>query len=432
MGRLPRVYIEGVLYYVTSRGGEGQNIFPHPEDYGDYLSLIATYKEQYGFKLFSYVLLADHLHMLIELRKSVGISNIMHDVNSRYTKNFNGRYGKKGHLFQERFKAVLAEKEPYLLQIIRYIHLNPVRTSLVKDPKDYPYSSHIRYLDQSKRVHPDMGLEIEEVFARLKGREDEFDRYVKSEDPEETAEFRKGLERGDILGPKDFSDRIKKMIKESAELDIAPKTPRKANIVYIMISGVVILASAMVVSYFYRQEKALRTKYDETLIIYEKTLEMLNREKDIALKTNKDVEEYAWKIRTAEKALADVKEENRRKAEEAARAEKELNGYTWKIELKASGGTTTGATGTDTIFFENNRMNSAALNGEGFQGSGYTKSGSAKGSVIWETFQTGKPGETASWRGEWDGKAMRGVLHRRSAAGVKDYSFISIGERTKR
>ncbi|MFA6079731.1 MAG: transposase [Candidatus Omnitrophota bacterium] len=433
MGRLPRVYVEGVLYYVTSKGGHGQNIFPHPEDYNDYLSLVANYKKQYGFKLFSYVLLADHLHMLIELKNSIGISSIMHDVNSRYTKNYNGRYGKKGHLFQERFRTVLAEKDPYLLQIIRCIHLNPVRASLAKDPKDYPYSSHARYLDPSKRAHPDMAGEIEEVFALLKGREEEFDKYVKSESFENINEFRNKLERGVILGPKDFSDRIKKMIRESVEQDEAPKTSRRANLVYIVISGVVILVSAIAVSYFYRQEKVIRTKYDETLVVYEKTLEMLNREKDIALKTNQDVEEYSWKIRAAEKALADVKEENRRKAEEAARTEKALNGYTWKIELKAGSATTTASSfGSDTIFFENNRMNSTALNQEGFQGSGYTRTESGKGTVIWETFQTSKTGETASWRGEWDGKVMKGILSRRSGNDVRDFSFVSVGERTKK
>lgn len=432
MGRLPRVYIEGILYYVTSRGGHGQDIFPHPEDYNDYLSLVATYKEQYGFRLFSYVLLSDHLHMLIELRKNVGISNIMHDVNSRYTKNFNGRYGRKGHLFQDRFRTVLAEKEPYLLQMIRDIHLNPVRAALAKDPKDYPYSSHARYLDPSKRTHPDMRSEIEEVFALLKGREEEFDKYVRSESLDNTGEFRNVLEKGSILGPKDFSDRIKRIIRESAEQDDAPKTSKRSNISYVIISGVVILISVIVVSYFYRQEKGIRTKYDETLVVYEKTLDMLNREKNIALKTNQDVEEYVWKIRAAEKALADVKEENRRKDEAALRAGKVLSEYTWNIELKPIPATTTAPIVSDTIFFEDNRMNSVTLNREGFQGSGYTRTESGRGTVIWETFQTGKTGETASWRGEWDGKVMKGVLSRRMGNSVRDFSFVSVGERTKR
>ena len=164
MGRFPRVYIEGVLYYVTSKGGHGQDTFTHLDDYKEYVELIDKYKKQYGFNLFSYALMPNHLHMLIELKENIGISNIMHDINSLYTKKFNSRYNRKGHLFQERFKAVIAEKEAHLLQLVRHIHLNPVRMGMVEKPEDYPHSSHNKYLDQDKRSHPDMNREVEEVF----------------------------------------------------------------------------------------------------------------------------------------------------------------------------------------------------------------------------------------------------------------------------
>lgn len=197
---------------------------------------------------------------------------------------------------------------------------------------------------------------------------------------------------------------------------------------YVVISGAIILISIISITHFYKQEKVIRTKYDETLAIYEKTLEMLKRERDAALKADRDIEEYAWKIRVAENALADVKQEK----QEAARIEKELNGYMWKIELTEIGGTNTSAADSDMIFFENNRMNSVTLNQEGFQGTGYTRTESGDGAIIWETLQTSKIGETAGWRGEWDGKTMKGILSRRLENSVKDFSWTSVGERAKR
>ena len=182
MGRLPRVYIEGILYYVTSKSVHGQNLFVDPSDYEQYLSLINEYKKQYGFKLFSYVLLPAHMHLLIELKNNISISNIMHDINSLYTKMFNSRHNKKGHLFQERFKTVLTEKETYLLPLVRHSHLNSQRVKLAHDPQDYPYSSYSRFLNAEKRQYPDMREEIEEIFTMLKGREAAFAEYIKSPD----------------------------------------------------------------------------------------------------------------------------------------------------------------------------------------------------------------------------------------------------------
>jgi Transposase and inactivated derivatives len=431
MGRLPRIYIEGVLYYVTSSGGHGESIFRKPEDYKDYISLIASYKQQYGFKLFAFCILPDHLHMLIELRNSVGISSIMHDINSRYTKNFNSRYGKRGHLFQDRFRTVLAEKDPYLLPVIRYIHLNPKRKNLAEDPKEYPYSSHRAYLDASNRIHPDMKSEIDEVFGALRGSEAEFDRYVNTQNKADTAEFRRNMERGSILGPRAFAERIRKMIRESARQAAAPKPQKRAGMIYIVVSMAFILVSTSSVVYFYKKEKAAKTKYDATLAVYERTLAMLNRDKEAALKASGSAEDYDWKIRAAKQALADVKDEKERKARDLARLENDLGGYSWTIELKGPGATE-GAGTSDKIFFENNRMNSAELNNEGFQGTGYTRTGTGSGSLRWETFQTNNAGQTASWRGEWDGKVMKGVLSRRQGDAVKDFSFVSVGDKTKR
>src|SRR3989338_629626 len=164
MGRLPRIKVENALYYVTSKAGHGQDTFIDEADYREYITLIDKYKAQYGFKLFSYTLMPTHLHLLIELSAESNISQIMHDINSLYTKLYNSRYNRKGHLFESRFKTVIAEKSSNLLPLTRHIHRNPVRIGLTNDPKDYHYSSHGQYLNPVKSRPPEMNGEIEEVF----------------------------------------------------------------------------------------------------------------------------------------------------------------------------------------------------------------------------------------------------------------------------
>ena len=108
MPRLPRIYIKGVLYYITCNGLHHQSIFKDQEDYGMFLELLKKYQDQYGIKLFSYVLLPGHLHLLVEMiGQDDDISGFMHDLNNSYTKYFNSRHNRKGHLFRSRFKAAV-------------------------------------------------------------------------------------------------------------------------------------------------------------------------------------------------------------------------------------------------------------------------------------------------------------------------------------
>jgi len=429
MARQPRIYIEGVLYYVTSRSGHNENLFVDETDYKEYVSLLATYKKQYGFELFSYALLPTHLHMLIQLKNNIGISRIMHDINSRYTKIYNGRYFKKGHLFQQRFQTVIAEKETYLLQLIRHVHLNPKRENIVDDPRAYSYSSHTQFLDPARRSHPDIAKEIEEVFKLLNGREKEFDDYVTNADPKETAELKGMLLKKRILGTSAFISRIKSIIDESVKQQRQSSLPKKTPVFYTAVGGAAIVILIIMVSYFYKQTAQLKTEYTNTMELYRNTLATLETEKETALKTNKTIESYEWKIKLTEKAIKDLEAENERKAREM----KELNGYAWKVDLTQMNGPTSGVNKQDTISFSGYKVTSADLSQEGFPSSNYSKSEAGKNGVVtWETMQLNSKGEIANWHGEWDGKMMTGVVSRRSPDGiVKDFSFVSTGERTK-
>jgi REP element-mobilizing transposase RayT len=427
MGRLPRVYIEGIIYYVTSRSGHNQKLFADASDYSEYISLINKYKQQYGFKLFAYVLLPTHLHLAIELKHNVPISNIMHDINSLYTKIFNGRYNKRGHLFQERFKTVLVEKETCLLPLLRHIYLNPARLKLADQPQNYPYSNYTQFLEPAKRHTPDVREEVEEVFALLRGREGAFVDYVANADQERLSEFRKRLHKRRVLGSKNFAAQIKSIIEEEAAKEKRKKTvSKKTRIAYMSAVSAMALITVVTIRHFYSKSYALKSEYDKTLALYQRTLEVLREERDRARAGGKeDVGTYQWKINLAEKALEKLK------AERAMFLQ--LEGYAWQIQFTPLGGQKGAFVENDVISFKDSRIKSDHLSQRGFGSSRYSLSRSDGGKITWETIQSNPAGETASWHGEWDGRKMKGILSLRSGKGKPaDFAFVSTGAAMRR
>lgn len=145
MARKPRVHFSGALYHVICRGNQGQRIFSDDDDRRRYLELLQETRHRFHFRLYAYVLMDNHVHHLIEVGLNP-LSKIMQNILFRYTRYWNRRYRKMGHLFQGRHKAILCDQENYLLELIRYIHLNPVRSRIVRDPSRYAWSSHGAYV----------------------------------------------------------------------------------------------------------------------------------------------------------------------------------------------------------------------------------------------------------------------------------------------
>lgn len=143
MARKPRVDYKGALYHVMCRGNNGEYILKEDEDKQTYLDLIKKYKERYGFKIYSYCIMDNHVHMLIE-REEVPLFKIMQGIQQSYTQRYNKKNKRTGHVFQQRYKAQLCNKEQYLLQLIKYIHMNPVKAGL-KEGLNYKWSSHSIY-----------------------------------------------------------------------------------------------------------------------------------------------------------------------------------------------------------------------------------------------------------------------------------------------
>lgn len=148
MGRKPRVHFPGALYHVISRGNQRQALFRSDLDRSHYLELLSHYQKRYEFRLYAYVLMGNHVHLLLEVGE-IGLAKIMQGLQQSYTLYFNRKYRLIGHLFQGRYKALLCDRDSYLLELVRYIHLNPVRSKLTRDPALYRWSSHGAYVGRS-------------------------------------------------------------------------------------------------------------------------------------------------------------------------------------------------------------------------------------------------------------------------------------------
>ena len=148
MARKPRIEYEGAFYHVITRGNQRQKIFKDPADQQKYLQFLTIYKNRYNCFLYAYVLMGNHVHLLIETQQTP-LSKILQGLNQRYTLYYNHKYRTVGHLFQGRYKAILCEKEAYLLALLRYIHRNPLRAKIIDRLGRYPWSSHHAYTGSS-------------------------------------------------------------------------------------------------------------------------------------------------------------------------------------------------------------------------------------------------------------------------------------------
>jgi len=139
------VFAPGLLYHVIVRGNNRQAIFRDEQDRIRYLEKLSFYCQDKSVDLLSYCLLGNHVHLLLETPQG-NLSNLMQAFQTTYTVSFNKRHRRSGHVFEQRYKALLVDKDNYLLQVSRYIHLNPVSARIVSRPQDYRWSSYESYL----------------------------------------------------------------------------------------------------------------------------------------------------------------------------------------------------------------------------------------------------------------------------------------------
>lgn len=141
MPRKPRLIVENGVYHVISRGISEIEIFKEDNDYIYFLKILEVESKKYLIDIFSYCLMKTHYHMLLKIKQPT-LSNFIQVINTKYAKYYNLKYFRIGNLFIHRFKSYLINDENYLLNVSRYIHLNPVEANIVIDPEDYRWSSY--------------------------------------------------------------------------------------------------------------------------------------------------------------------------------------------------------------------------------------------------------------------------------------------------
>ena len=141
MARPLRVQYPGAVYHLTSRGNARQSIFRDDVDRETFLTIFSGVVRRYEWLCHAYCLMGNHYHLLVETPKP-NLAIGMQQVNGRYTRKFNRRYGRVGYLFQSRYTAILVQKESHLLELCRYVVLNPVRAGLCRRAAEWKWSSY--------------------------------------------------------------------------------------------------------------------------------------------------------------------------------------------------------------------------------------------------------------------------------------------------
>lgn len=344
-----------------------------------YFGLMKKYKEQYGMKIFAYSLMPNHIHLLLEVDEKNTISTVMHNINSSYTKYFNGRYERRGHLFRERFKAALVEKDPkVLLNLTAYMHLNAENLEIAAEAKTYPHSSYSLYLNyQSQSDHGlEIKSEIEEILVGLIG--EGYEEFMqKAQKNMDGKKMHKQLQRKGMLGSQEFIEEVKKKIEQvkdqpevktekQQQTPIAKKTNKPGTLVLI-----IVLAATGFYLYFnfVKQTAPINNKQ----IVVEQGLENLDLTQ--------------WQIKLTS-----------------------VNGK----EIKS-----------DVLSFNKGKVASIYLLKSGYPMTNYSMSKDGD-KIIWETMQTSPEG-TATWRGEVVGEKMNGIMSlRQKGKSPQDFSFKSI------
>jgi len=211
MARRPRVFAAGLLYHVIVRGNQRRKTFRCDEDYKDYLDRLEKYRAKFHVRIYAYCLMPNHVHLLVETG-STPLAKFMQGLQQSYTQHFNRSYRKVGHLFQGRYKAIICERDKYLLALVRYIHLNPVRAKLATRPERYAYSGHNSYMTNGTGKI----VEVTPILKLLGGKK-AYERFVLEAIGENHNEAYYAVEDQRFLGEKGFGEEISRDTEQNEE-----------------------------------------------------------------------------------------------------------------------------------------------------------------------------------------------------------------------
>ena len=207
MARKPRIHYPGAVYHVILRGNGGQDIFFTKADRARFYFLLQEGVEKYGHRIHAFCLMTNHIHLAIQVGE-MPLSRIMQNVGLRYTAYLNRRKKRTGHVFQGRYKALLIDADSYLLELVRYIHCNPVRARLVQTPDQYPLSSHRAYLGMEAITWLTTEWILSQFAEPEKKARTLYANFILNGIQEEhRVDFHRGSFEGRILGDNSFSEK---------------------------------------------------------------------------------------------------------------------------------------------------------------------------------------------------------------------------------
>ena len=210
MSRPLRIEYSDAWYHVMSRARLGQGAFPAREDYHSFIDLLKDTTEMFNMRVAAYCLMTTHYHLLIQT-PDANLSRCMRHINGVYTQRYNARNGCDGTLFRGRYKSILIDADSYLLELVRYIHRNPLRAGIAGKLKDYPWSSHNGYISKAKKwewLHKNYILDMFSKDTSLQIIS--YKRFISTQEPLELIQHYSKKNMPSILG----SDKFIKWVKE--------------------------------------------------------------------------------------------------------------------------------------------------------------------------------------------------------------------------
>lgn len=195
MGRRPRVEYRGAVYHVIQRGNNREYIFRNKQDKFFLLEHLKHYKEVMDFDILGYVIMDNHYHLMLKT-VDAPLKDIMHRINTRFSKQFNQRNNRTGHVFENRYKSLLVMDDAYLLSLLRYIHQNPVQAKICQKIQDYPWSSDRFYRRSEGNKMVDIDLILERFSVNRAHAVAAYARFM----DETASESEEVFETGDVVG----------------------------------------------------------------------------------------------------------------------------------------------------------------------------------------------------------------------------------------
>lgn len=209
MVRPLRIEYPGAWYHVMNRGRRGENIFSDSKDYEVFLILLQETSEVFGLQVAVYCLMSNHYHLLLRIPNG-DLSRVMRHINGVYTQRYNRKHKVDGQLFRGRFKSILVEEDSYLLELLRYIHRNPIRAKVCNTVKEYPWISHHGYVSNARKwdwLHKRFLLNM---FSSQAGKaKKKYIEFVQKEDSQEVTDFFGKKNLPSVFGSANFVEWIK-------------------------------------------------------------------------------------------------------------------------------------------------------------------------------------------------------------------------------